>query len=221
MTTEELKKEIKKIINETFVKIDDIYKYNREGEKSLRLSCGRLVFPLYRTKGIRVSEQELRFLFVEQFCAKAQELNLLYSIETPTEHKYNFTGAEPKRDDENGKSGCLDLVLHNAETSKRICIIEFKAHNPDEKQYKKDFLKLKEELSSSGNRYEEDAFGYFVQIVTNTKEKTDPKEGVINTTKKAINDNVSDLYCSKVKHICYSLQNGNGGKIIIGDESDE
>ncbi len=42
---------------------------------------GHLVFPSYRSKkGLRVSEQEARFAFVEALCREP----LRYSIETPT-----------------------------------------------------------------------------------------------------------------------------------------
>jgi len=60
-------------------------------EKDSGNSTEQLIFPNKETaKGSvkRISEQELRFLFVEEF--KKLCTDLFYSIETPTEDKYKF-----------------------------------------------------------------------------------------------------------------------------------
>ena len=77
--------------------------------------AGRLVFPQYRDKGLRVSEQEARFAFVE---ALAQG-PLRYSVEAPTSKLYSFSGKSPL-------SAQTDLQLHN-ENKIGICNVEFKA----------------------------------------------------------------------------------------------
>ena len=82
---------------------------------------GRLVFPQYRkkddgTKGdLRVSEQEARFAFVEALCQGP----FRYSVETPTDKLYQFTGKTPL-------SAQTDLVVHDASGKCRICNVEFK-----------------------------------------------------------------------------------------------
>ena len=60
-------------------------------------SGSRLKFPTYRNGQRRVSEQELRFVFVEQLQDLLKEYDFFYSIETPTNGKYKFS--------ENGKYG--------------------------------------------------------------------------------------------------------------------
>ena len=77
--------------------------------------AGRLVFPKYRGKGLRVSEQEARFAFVEAL-AKGP---LRYSVETPTSKRYSFSGKTPL-------SAQTDLQLHD-ESEIGICNVEFKA----------------------------------------------------------------------------------------------
>ena len=51
-----------------------------------------MVFPKYRNKETRVSEQELRFAFIEAFNELNKENNwgLYYSVETPTEKNTDF-----------------------------------------------------------------------------------------------------------------------------------
>lgn len=215
MANQQLQTLIEGIIIETFQQINNAYCHNREGH-NLNNSFSRLVFPQYRMNGIRVSEQELRFAFVELFCDKIQKegLGLLYSIETPTEHKYYFQKGELLVDNDKCISGCLDMVIYNAETSKRICIIEFKAKTPGEKAYAKDFLKLNSELSEAGSpksKYEKDAFGFFVQIIKNTNNKT--VDNIRNNSKKIISSRMN----GSIKHLCYSLQDGKGGKLVINE----
>ena len=53
-------------------------------------SCEQMIYPNLSTGEMRISEQELRFVFVEEF--KKEHPNLFYSVETPTENKYKFKG---------------------------------------------------------------------------------------------------------------------------------
>ena len=211
METQALKEKIEKIIKMTFEQIDQTYRQNREGQK-LDNSKGLLLFPQYRKNSTRVSEQELRFAFVEQFCliVKKENLPLLYSIETPTEHSYYFQNGEISKDAKKCKSGCLDLVIYSAEDSKRICIIEFKANTPSIKYYKQDFFKLYTELTGGeGSKYSENAFGFIVQLIRNTKSTT------VDRIKEKTLGSLENT--NKVKHICFSLENGQGGEIVIGE----
>ena len=76
---------------------------------------GKLLFPEYRGGSLRVSEQEARFAFVEALCQGP----LKYSVEAPTNKRYQFTGKSPL-------SAQTDLAIHDS-TGARICNIEFKA----------------------------------------------------------------------------------------------
>lgn len=209
-----LQEKIEEIIKNTFEKVALIYRHNQEGKKELNKTISPLVFPQYRNQEIRISEQELRFAFVDELCrtiATEKDLDLLYSIETPTERKYNFTN-ERKVDDSNCRSGRLDLTIYHAQTSKRICIIEFKANTPGKESYDQDFFKLQKELSNAGNedsRYAENAFGYFVQIVKNTNRQTAEKIG------EKPSEEIPDQLNDRIKYFCYSLEDGKDGKLII------
>lgn len=154
---DKIHKDIDSIISAAFTKISAIYQHNCE--VSLRNNTfeicedSRLVFPCYRNGKTRVSEQELRFAFVEAFneyCSNPQNTaNYYYSIETPTRDLYNgFAVGTPKAysnenndDPKSYRSANFDLVIYN-EYGKRICLIEFKAHNGDKAQFVKDFTKL-------------------------------------------------------------------------------
>ena len=87
-------------------------------------TSSRLIFPTQeqpqKGKRKRVSEQELRQCFVEV----AKSSDYMYSVETPTLHKYRKTGSKDI-------SGNLDMCLYSIENKKiirKVCI-EFKAHN--------------------------------------------------------------------------------------------
>lgn len=156
------------LIERTFDVLREVYNNQREGKGVFSSNCGsRIVFPLYRNGNTRVSEQELRFVFVEQFNKIAKENKLYYSVETPTKYTYKFSNNNPCVD-KNGQSGEFDMVIHN-EQGERICLIEFKANFPAVSGYEKDFLKLETE-SNSG------CPAYFIQLVdTLDKRLTKPR----------------------------------------------
>ena len=89
------KEHIEEIINQTFSRLGKAYESHREGiNESLELvkeTESRIVFPCYHNNETRISEQELRFVFVETFNTYSREkgLNLFYSIETPTRDTYS------------------------------------------------------------------------------------------------------------------------------------
>ena len=152
MEQKKLEEIINSIVDETFKVLKMVYQNQKEG-KPCRIDNldsridSRIVFPrystLYRDGETRISEQELRFAFVEQFNKNndVKEHNLFYSVETPTELKYSFKDKTNPKPDANGQSAMVDLAIHN-ENYERIALIEFKALNPDEFCYKKDFCKL-------------------------------------------------------------------------------
>lgn len=150
------KEHIDKIIANSFKVLEAVYKEQLEpksdiaGTPHLEHVGSRIIFPKYsenyRNAEIRLSEQELRFIFVEQFNEYCREnkLHWYYSVETPTENKYLFKEQKKPKRDEGGQSGMFDLTIHD-ECFKRIALIEFKALNPKESCFTKDFLKLREE----------------------------------------------------------------------------
>ena len=161
------KERIEKIIKDTFDVIQKVYHTQREGDGTQREGDGnhkdfcesqsRIIFPKYseqyRDSETRISEQELRFIFVEQFnkYCEANQWNAYYSVETPTEEKYVFSKEHIKvvpykadGKEKTGQSAMIDLSIHNDKFD-RIALIEFKALNPEESAFAKDFCKLSNE----------------------------------------------------------------------------
>jgi hypothetical protein len=127
-------------------------------------------------KYIRISEQELRQLFIEEFKKEYPEelKKLYYSIETPTKAKYSFSKPDKKDDDkitdiikvnEDGQSALLDMCVFNKDKENtlkynRILNIEFKHGNAPLEAIAKDVLKLMHEEQN----------GAFIFLLNNTNE---------------------------------------------------
>lgn len=163
---------IEEVIENTFKAIQDAYNYQKESNPRLndlnRQKLSRIVFPQKRDGSTRISEQELRCVFVEQLNRKIKEgWNVYYSVETPTNGTYSgfSNGGIPKPDD-NGRSGEFDLAIFNNQL-KRIALIEFKANNASLFDHKKDFVKLND--SEEGI---EDIFRFFIEIIKSFDKKT-------------------------------------------------
>lgn len=169
----DIKDKIAEVLDRTFQVLDKCYVYNDEatGKANLQASGSRLIFPCYsktfRNGNRRISEQELRFVFIEQFNQYCDETgwNAYYSVETPTEWKYRFSGeAKPhKTEDNDGQSAMVDVCIHDNQGS-RVCLIEFKAGNPEAFCYIKDLVKLQEEGQ----------LGFFVQLLEKQNSATWP-----------------------------------------------
>lgn len=114
----------------------------------------KLVYPVKRDGTTRISEQEARFLFVKHVDLSTE---YFYSIEVPTKREFMFTGETPL-------SGNVDVCLY--ENGKRKHLIEFKALNPDQRSFSKDFEKLFNDEDGLDN--------YFVHILKNTNRATIP-----------------------------------------------
>ena len=168
-------------------------------------SKSKLIFPKRRNDDERVSEQEMRFLFVKQL---ENQDEFLYSVEAPTAQKYRFKGeTEPKQCD-TGKSGSVDVCLYKkTDTARPVCLIEFKSLNPNPESYSKDFLKL---LCD-----EEGLTNYFVQVIKNSDNGTYKSiEAKYNNAVKCAKNRTSDLkifLCNIEKRQikAYGLINGN------------
>lgn len=151
------------IIEETFAELQRMY--DNEGDDS------RLIFPIHRGEK-RVSEQELRQIFIKSFLKNENLKHIKYSVETPTIRKYRFSTKNANCDtlvsypsdslEAHVESANIDLVLF--EGKERIAIIEFKACNPPAFKHYKDFLKLNDE--------DGEPLRYFIEIFNKTNEGT-------------------------------------------------
>ena len=113
----------------------------------------RLIFPQYRDKSARYSEQELKQIFLHKI---ENNTNYFYSVETPTKHVYHFSDTEMPlvkenhEKDDKYKSARFDVSLYKKtykDNDKASNHIEFKYGNPDQKNaICKDFLKLISEV---------------------------------------------------------------------------
>lgn len=163
------------ILGKTFDVIDNVYGCNCESSGNIlaKDAGSRVIFPSYskknRNEKIRISEQELRFIFVEQlnkYCDNTVDFEAFYSVETPTEEKYDFSDkSNPHKvtpdGDKKGQSAMVDLTIHSA-SGERLCLMEFKSQNPLPFAYKKDIAKLNAETSS----------GILVQILKSADDRT-------------------------------------------------
>lgn len=175
MEDEIVKKHIDVIIENTFNTISEVYRTQMENQKigTYNNKSSRIIFPLKREskdkkEEFRISEQELRFVFVEEFNKYCQKKwDAYYSVETPTSKRYDFSIKETpcKVDDSKGQSAMVDFSIFLKEQDKltRVALIEFKALNPDKQSYMKDYVKLLNE---------DQKFVYFIMIVKSANDRT-------------------------------------------------
>ena len=151
-----------KVLKATFDSLRTAYADN-DGVKIGKRKT-RLLFPKYRRKNnkneeLRVSEQELRFVFVEKLAKLCDEnSDYFFSVETPTIGSYLFSESETykelKKTNENlelpcihqrGVSGNFDMTIYKRGAENKyelVCLIEFKAGSVSEKSFKEVLLKL-------------------------------------------------------------------------------
>lgn len=204
-----VKKHIDVIVENTFKTIIEVYRTQKENQKigtNNNYSSSRIIFPLKREskdnkEEFRISEQELRFVFVEEFkkyCSK--KWDAYYSVETPTSKRYDFSNKDNpcKVDDSNGQSAMVDFSIFLKEQDKltRVALIEFKALNPDKQSYMKDYVKLLNE---------DQKFVYFIMIVKSAKDRTIKS---IAEKIKASYDNAGLDTEKKVEFRCLDLGTG-------------
>jgi len=133
------------LIDRTKIIVNEAYMHHREFHAKTPLMEGKpstlLVFPRFfhgkedKTTGwTRISEQELRFAFVQAFHEYVCEhkCKYYYSVEPPTVDSYTFSKVEDgkrKKIDPiigEGQSGNFDMAIYD-ENLKRVCLIEFKS----------------------------------------------------------------------------------------------
>ena len=158
------KEHVEATLERTFRVLQAVYESQKEGYNNFKSSgLSRIIFPKKREESLRVSEQEFRFVFVEQLNIEIEQgWDVFYSVETPTVYAYSgFTSGNPKCDI-NGRSGAIDLVIHD-NSLKRVALLEFKAHDAKEGDYIKDFCKLENEKCDCV---------FFVNILENVTRRT-------------------------------------------------
>jgi hypothetical protein len=199
-----LKDALKEIIINTFKTIDEIYN-NRYGKITYN-NGSRLIFPCYSSQNktnqnlVRVSEQELRFIFIETFCryCKDKKLDYYYSIETPSQYKYVFSekieSGKPlprkaDKEDESPVSARFDMAIHNKDR-KIVALIEFKNNESDSDKYEKDFIKLYEE--------KEDRICLFIDLIEASNS---------GTLENGIKKRLSKIHtnCKGITYIAHSM----------------
>lgn len=215
MEDEIVKTHIDVIIKKTFNTISVVYRTQMENQKigTYNNNSSRIIFPLKREskdkkEEFRISEQELRFVFVEEFnkyCSK--NWDAYYSVETPTSKRYDFSNKEMpcKVDYPNGQSAMVDFSIFLKEQDKltRVALIEFKALNPDKQSYMKDYVKLLNE---------DQKFVYFIMIVKSANDRTIKS---IAEKIKASYDNAGLDTEKKVEFRCLDLGTGKEISEII------
>lgn len=208
MKKEELTEVVNEIINLTFNRLEFVYQYHRESpnlREIIKFEEGksRLVFPMYgehHTPSFetRISEQELRFAFVETFYeyCKSKDLDLFYSVETPTRGRYSDFKSNPheEHEDKKGRSAEFDLVIYN-DKLERVCLVEFKANNADALDHKKDFVKLDSLTEGSDN-----VPRFFVEIIQSYT------EGDGQTTIESLKEKIKQSANRSFIFRCYALE---------------
>lgn len=180
-------------------------------------SDSHLMIPAYSAgQVLRISEQELRFIFVEQLSKVIAKERLYYSVETPTKNRYRFSPTKNKIEnvkcdplnfgvsqyvatgiqlnEDNKKlfvSANIDLVLHD-EKGERIALIEFKGNESTISNYTKDFLKLAYEEK-------EQCLKYFIQVLSKNQR---------NETYKTIQKVIDKASNKGIEYRCFYV-NGN------------
>ena len=203
MEKDKIEERIEEIISNAFDRLRKVYETHKEYTEA---SCtitkpnkneSRLVFPAYYEnrikKGTRISEQELRFAFVEEFnnyLNNHHDINWFYSVETPTVDTYSGFSDVPtinrKKGKGGGRSAEFDMVIYD-EHLNRICLIEFKANNAEKVDHEKDFLKLNNEIEGDYDTVAR----YFIEII---KTYTDINEKETDTMSSLMKKfNIKDL----------------------------
>lgn len=176
------------------------------GKNEMDDSC-HIHIPMIDGK-LRISEQELKYAFLEIFIKDEAMKGYKYSVETPTEKPYKFTADGKKIVPEcgNGRKANIDVVIFN--DYKRGAMIEFKAGNPDEHSHAKDFLKLKEEPG-------DDLIRIFVELYSTTNDKT--RESIQD---KLYNNKYGNIG-GNTDYLGFSLNHKNKGCCFVRVDSDK
>lgn len=217
------------VIRRTFCIVESSYALRREPENDVSTGDkpadaetdskdSALVFPRFfhgepakYSRYTRISEQELRFAFVQvfrEYIVKHEGCRFLYAVEVPTKDKYRFTDKAGNLNpaiDESGRSGSFDMVIYD-DRLRRVCLIEFKANYPDKGCFAKDFLKLanpEEDIDNTGARR------YFIHLVPTFDSKK--VKARLDTSCKVMKAQLNDKACN-VNYTLFSLGTKGGSE---------
>ena len=166
----------------------------------------RIHIPLVDEKR-RISEQELKLMFLELFFSDTTMQSYTLSVETPTKEDYRFTenGKKVKPECGTGQKANIDVVIFNGES--RVAMIEFKAGNPDRHSHAKDFIKLREEPNKEIIRI-------FVEVYTSTNDRT-----LTSISDKLFNNEYGNIG-DNTEYLGFSLNHKNNGCRFIRTSPD-
>ena len=142
----DINKYLTNLVEETSKELLKIYFDNTVDRKT------KLIFPKIRKEEKRISEQEMRFTFLNLH-EKDTSSNLTYSVETPTDKLYSFTGKGKRR-------ASTDVTFY--QNNGKVLNMEFKAHNAKQDSISKDIEKL----------VRENCDGAWIQILKNENNDT-------------------------------------------------
>ncbi len=209
---------IKETIKSSFEILKELIK-NGFSEKT------KLIIPNYQNNKrknsnsddeIRVSEQELRFIFVEQLNKTLPE-GFYYSIETPTNKKYKFSekGKNCKPVRNVGKSGNFDLTIQAIQDEEKqiVAIVEFKSKSASPHSYAKDLCKLWNKEEGLGS----DPLRYFINVFDTMEKQTQDKFVQKITNNDWFKKQPGDI---DVWVVCKSLTEGQTESEFEGWDSD-
>lgn len=199
---------VEKILARTARVLRDSYNEAIKGKHFIHPhKWGRLIFPVYSRKqggNIRISEQELRFVFANEFnnfCEVNNCVDLFYSVETPTEDSYTFSENGKKINPivGRGQSGNFDFTIYMLEKGRyiKIALIEFKAGNISTQAYKEVESKLY-------NRKEGSAARFLIHLVEDDISKT--TNGNYDEANKWIEGNNDFEKIDKVNYWWFTLK---------------
>ena len=146
---------------------EKLWKINKDDSET-----GSRLFIPQKNDENRISEQELRFAFIESFLEDDSLKEYKFSVETPTKKAYRFTEGGKKikpecyDDGEDGRKANTDLTILSKD-NQMVCMIEFKAKNTDFHSHAKDFIKLKKEKETDSK-----ILRLFVEIYIRTDNQT-------------------------------------------------
>lgn len=156
----------------------------------------------------RISEQELKYVFLELFIKCETMQGYTFSVETPTEGKYKFTenGENVNLEYGKGRKANIDVVIFKGDN--RVAMIEFKSGNPDKHSHAKDFIKLKQEPGNNLIRI-------FVELYSATDART-----LLSIHDKLYNNEYGNID-GNTEYVGFSLNHEKRGCSFIVDTGEK
>ena len=189
--------------------IKNIYK----NQKNKTQAVSNIIFPKYSNREdtkndktdsdgiLRVSEEELKQVFIEQLLNKIKGTGWHYSVETPTHFRYKSPKSEDgpcitnKKENPSSKSGRIDLTIHDSNENP-IAFIEFKYRSLSGKKEKDllfDVIKLIAESQYEQTQNNNHCVGYSIHLIENQRQETTNFQSYITKARDIINETSPDF----------------------------